>query len=100
MVNVFAEARLNLAGKLKRLTHALNATVLPTGYPRASIVGLADTLELLYVSPDCPLGQYLDDNGYMCGKYSIINAFQTILEFSNLKYYNSFVINTYFVKQL
>lgn len=68
VVDVFAEARLNLVRKLKRLTHALNSTVLTTGNPRRSIIGLANTFELFYVSPDCPLGQYLDDNGYMCGK--------------------------------
>ncbi|XP_031549075.1 uncharacterized protein LOC116286652 [Actinia tenebrosa] len=66
IVEVFADARLNLVRKLKRLTHALNGTVLTTANPRASVIGLANTLELFYVSPECPLGQYLDDNGYMC----------------------------------
>lgn len=64
----FAEARVNVVGKLKRLMHAMNKTTFATQGSKANLVGIAKTLGFLYMAPDCPPGQYLHDNGYLCGE--------------------------------
>lgn len=72
IVEAIADAEANMIGKLKHLnSHLLNKTF-TVPWNNNTLLGEPDSITVFPLPPECPKGQSISGNGFICGKFSFV----------------------------
>lgn len=72
IVEAIADAEANMIGKLKQLnSHLLNKTF-TVPWNNNTLLGEPDSITVFPLPPECPKGQSISGNGFICGKFSFV----------------------------